>query len=139
MFIILPLCVGQLIREDNQFLNVTYVYEYDNAGNITAVKRCNFTTGSSPTVLETETYTYSASGWGDLLTAYNGAQITYDAVGNPLTYNNGTAYSEKTSSFLNTSYNNENQINTPRLRFRCLGAVLYFDFNSRLFCLTVFT
>ena len=84
--------LGQLIREDNQYLNATYLYEYDNAGNITAVKRCNYTTGSSTTVLETETYTYSASGWGDLLTAYNGAQITYDAVGNPLIYNNGTAY-----------------------------------------------
>ena len=84
--------LGQLIREDNQFLNVTYVYEYDNAGNITAVKKCNYTLGSYVTVIETKTYTYSASGWGDLLTAYNGAQITYDAVGNPLTYNNGTAY-----------------------------------------------
>ena len=27
--------IGQLVREDNTFLNETYVYEYDNAGNIT--------------------------------------------------------------------------------------------------------
>ena len=90
--VILPLCIVQLIREDNQFLNVTYLYEYDNAGNITAVKTCNYTTGSNPTVISTNTYTYSGGAWGDLLTAYNGASITYDGIGNPLIYNNGKAY-----------------------------------------------
>jgi hypothetical protein len=50
---------------------------------------------------------------------------------------------KKISRILNTSYNNENQINTPRLRFRCLGAVLYFAFLTAVcfavFCLTAFT
>ena len=82
----------RLIREDNQYLGITYLYEYDNAGNITAVKICNYTTSSSPTVTETKHYTYSNSAWGDLLTAYNGNAITYDAIGNPLTYNNGKVY-----------------------------------------------
>ena len=30
--------------------------------------------------------------WKDRLTSYNGQTITYDAIGNPLTYNNGSAY-----------------------------------------------
>ncbi len=30
------------------------------------------------------TYTYGDSAWGDLLTAYDGSAITYDAIGNPL-------------------------------------------------------
>ena len=29
-----PFDLGQLTREDNGLLNVTYVYTYDNAGNI---------------------------------------------------------------------------------------------------------
>ena len=30
--------------------------------------------------------------WKDRLTSYNGSTITYDSIGNPLTYNNGSAY-----------------------------------------------
>ena len=36
--------------------------------------------------------TYGDSDWGDLLTAYNGEGITYDANGNPLSYYNGKRY-----------------------------------------------
>ena len=35
---------------------------------------------------------YAADSWKDRLTSYNGQTITYDAIGNPLTYNNGSAY-----------------------------------------------
>ena len=34
----------------------------------------------------TDTYEYTDSDWKDLLTSYNGTAITYDAVGNPLSY-----------------------------------------------------
>ena len=37
-------------------------------------------------LLSTDTYTYSSSVWGDLLTSYNNQPITYDANGNPLSY-----------------------------------------------------
>ena len=37
-----------------------------------------------------KTYTYADTlGWGDLLTQYNGQTITYDEIGNPLTYRDG--------------------------------------------------
>ena len=34
----------------------------------------------------TTSYTYGDAEWGDLLTAYNGEEITYDGIGNPLSY-----------------------------------------------------
>lgn len=41
----------------------------------------------------THTYSYDDADWADLLTAYDGHSLTYDAIGNPLTYYNGSSYS----------------------------------------------
>ncbi len=38
-------------------------------------------------------YGYSSDGWGDKLKSFNGQAITYDSIGNPLTYYNGSSYS----------------------------------------------
>ena len=86
--------LGQLIREDNSVRNQTYVYTYDNAGNILSKKTYALTAaGSTPTSpTSTNTYGYGNANWGDLLTSFNGNAITYDAIGNPLSYNNGTSY-----------------------------------------------
>ena len=62
-------------------------YIYDKGGNITEVR--HFTNGVYG---ETDTYTYGDSNWKDLLTAYNGNTITYDEIGNPLTYYNGMQF-----------------------------------------------
>jgi YD repeat-containing protein len=35
---------------------------------------------------------YTDTGWLDRLTSYNGATISYDDIGNPINYNNGSAY-----------------------------------------------
>ena len=51
-----------------------------------------YTLGTPNDLLETNSYTYGNSNWKDQLTAYNGQSITYDQIGNPLTYNNGTAW-----------------------------------------------
>ena len=83
----------QLTREDNSVLGKTYVYTYDNAGNITSKKVYAYTTGTLGTPTETKTYGYTDSDWGDLLTSYDGVNITYDAIGNPLSYYNGSQYS----------------------------------------------
>ena len=83
--------LNQLIREDNVWLNKTIAYTYDKGGNILAVNEYDYTTGSldglTPTT--TNSYTYSDTNWKDKLTAYNGNTITYDAIGNPLSYYNG--------------------------------------------------
>lgn len=66
----------------------TWTYTYDRGGNILSKKRYAFTESTLGAILETVTYTYGDSDWKDLLTAYNGTAITYDAIGNPL--NDGT-------------------------------------------------
>ncbi|MBE6880614.1 MAG: RHS repeat-associated core domain-containing protein [Ruminococcaceae bacterium] len=83
--------LGQLIREDNPYTSKTYVYAYDKGGNITSVKTYAYTTSSTlGTPTSTITYTYGDSAWKDKLTSYNGTAITYDSIGNPLSYRNGT-------------------------------------------------
>ena len=37
-----------------------------------------------------DVYTYGDANWKDKLTAYDGKPITYDAIGNPLTYDGYT-------------------------------------------------
>lgn len=56
----------------------TYTYTYDSAGNILTANG--------------HTYIYGDSGWKDLLTAYDGETISYDAIGNPYSYYNGTRW-----------------------------------------------
>ena len=78
--------LGQLIREDNRAHGATYTWTYDNAGNILNSKTYAYTIGTLGTVQRTVSYDYSSSSWGDLLTSYWGNSITYDGVGNPLTW-----------------------------------------------------
>lgn len=59
-----------------------YTYEYDTYGNIREAVE-NGTT---------HTYTYGDADWVDLLTAYDGESITYDQIGNPTSYYNGTRW-----------------------------------------------
>ena len=86
--------LGQLTREDNTSKNRTYVYTYDNAGNILTKKTYALTAANSTpsTLYSTYNYVYGDSDWGDLLTSYRGTTITYDSIGNPLSYYNGNSY-----------------------------------------------
>ena len=71
----------------------TWVYNYDNAGNITSRLVCELTPENEEAIdYNGNSYTYSSSEWGDLLVKFNNSPITYDAIGNPLSYNNGRAY-----------------------------------------------
>lgn len=82
--------LNQLIREDNVELNKTITYTYDQGGNITAKTEYPYTTGELGTGTSTINYSYTNTNWKDQLTSYNGQAITYDAIGNPLTYNGNT-------------------------------------------------
>ncbi|MBQ6116068.1 MAG: RHS repeat-associated core domain-containing protein, partial [Oscillospiraceae bacterium] len=74
---------SQLTRENNQAANKTWVYAYDNGGNITSKTEYAYTTATNPSSpTSTKTYTYGDTSWKDLLTGYDGATLTYDAVGN---------------------------------------------------------
>ncbi len=84
--------LNQLIREDNAYLNKSVVYTYDAGGNLTAKKEYAYTTGALGAVTKTTAYTYGDANWKDKLTAYDGKAITYDQIGNPLTYNGNTLH-----------------------------------------------
>ena len=75
--------LGQLTRVDDGLENATWLYTYDQGGNILTKKK--FARGvTSGTPAETKTFSYANANWRDQLTAVNGAAITYDAIGNPL-------------------------------------------------------
>ena len=80
--------LNQLIRADDLAKNRTEVYTYDNGGNILSTTVYPLTWGSlsGVTATDTTTYTYGDSNWKDKLTSYGDTPITYDAIGNPLTY-----------------------------------------------------
>ncbi len=83
--------LGRLTREDNAAANRSYLYTYDRDGNILSKKVYGFTTTTgtpTTTLYYTYNYTYGNSDWGDQLTTYRGYNITYDSVGNPLTFFN---------------------------------------------------
>ena len=81
--------LNQLVRENDQKANRTYVYTYSN-GNITSKKEYAYTTGDLGSLQDTITWNYADSTWGDLLTQWNNKSITYDEIGNPITYGNYT-------------------------------------------------
>ena len=103
--------LGQLTREVNQLTKEQYNYTYDKAGNITRISTTELTTNHNGDILlqsigdvaeplaapnlphiVNKNYTYTNSVWGDLLTSYDGVTITYDEIGNPLSYYNGSSY-----------------------------------------------
>uniref|UniRef100_UPI0025C34774 DNRLRE domain-containing protein n=1 Tax=Clostridium sp. UBA4548 TaxID=1946361 RepID=UPI0025C34774 len=84
--------LNELIREDNKVTNKTITYSYDIGGNITSKIEYPYTTANPITVAATSTinYGYTDTNWKDKLTSYNGKAITYDEIGNPLTYDGYT-------------------------------------------------
>ena len=73
--------LGQLIAYTDADGN-GYAYTYQNGNILTATK-------NSETY---HTYAYADTGWSDLLTAFDGGAITYDNIGNPLTYHDGKTF-----------------------------------------------
>ena len=61
-----------------------HTYSYDSGGNLTTRRYIDYY-HSHEGYQTLGSYTYGDSQWKDLLTAYNGTPITYDAIGNPLT------------------------------------------------------
>lgn len=83
---------GQLIVEVNTFEGSLYSYTYDVGGNLTsknihgnATYDENEKTFELGPATETIPFTYD-SVWKDKLVSYNGKQINYDGIGNPLNY-----------------------------------------------------
>lgn len=90
---------NQLVVDVDYSAGCTRVYVYDTYDNIRSKAELDGTGYTSylsaytaMTPANTDTYTYGDSTWLDLLTAYNGNSITYDASGTPLTYYNGMTF-----------------------------------------------
>jgi YD repeat-containing protein len=64
-------------------LEKTIKYSYDDGGNI--LKKEEYT-GDSTIPSKTNDYTYGDANWNDKITAFDGKEITYGEIGNPLTY-----------------------------------------------------
>ena len=78
--------LGQLTRESS-YTTLNYDrYAYDGAGNRVS-KNTYYWSG---TLKSGETYGYTNSTWGDLLTNYDGTTISYDASGNPTNWKNAS-------------------------------------------------
>ncbi len=99
-------------------------YTYDVRGNILTKKEYAVTVADDGT----KTYTLKENGastfgydtvWADKLTSFNGQTITYDEVGNPLTYRGNTLtwnFGRRLASFGNISYTyNEDGIRTKKM------------------------
>ncbi len=109
--------LGQLETETKD--GKTTKFEYDNYGNITA-KAKGVIDEDGEFVEESKiTYEYGNNVWKDLLTAYNGQSITYDAQGNPISYLGHTLTWEKgrqlKSYDSNTYTYNANGIRTSKI------------------------
>ena len=89
--------MNQLVSVDDKLNGKVYNYTYDAGGNLISetVTDSNGTTSNA--------YEYNNSNWGDVLTSYNGQNITYDEIGNPLTYRDGMSMTWKTADSLQHS------------------------------------
>ena len=72
------------------------MWEYDDAGNILSRTEYVYTTeeldAAVDIAVDTVYYGYGNANWGDLLMSYDGHDIEYDAIGNPLSYYNGSRW-----------------------------------------------
>lgn len=120
--------LNQLTRENNRDIAVagdanfsngkSITYTYDAGGNITGKKEYAYITGTLGSPVNTYTYTYGDANWKDKLTAYNGKAITYDAMGNPKSYD-GWAFEwtgSRLESLKKTGSNNYYFYNDERIR-----------------------
>ena len=83
--------LGQLVSEKNVDLGQKIDYTYDSGGNITQKKIYAYANGTVGALQKTINYTYD-SAWKDKLISYDGDSITYDAIGNPLTYRDDMSF-----------------------------------------------
>ena len=96
--------MNQLVSVDDKLNGKVYNYTYDVGGNLISetVTDSNGTTSNA--------YEYNNSNWGDVLTSYNGQNITYDEIGNPLTYRDGMSMTWKNGRQLATLTNGDTSI-----------------------------
>ena len=88
---------GKVIRENNQIVNKTFLYEYDNKGNLRSRYETGYATGEPVYTDEDVPYSYDYNSDGYLTAVNNnltGEDVVvignYDSFGNPHLYNGNT-------------------------------------------------
>ena len=77
---------GQLIRENNEGLDKTILYCYNDIGNIVSAETFGYTTGAvTPGTGTIQNYTYDTT-YPDRLKSFNGKGITYNSLHCPINY-----------------------------------------------------
>ena len=97
---------NELICEKDYDSNIEIDYTYNSAGNVLSKVIKNMNNNS---IISTDTFTYSNSNWEDQLSSYNNNSITYDSIGNMLTYKNDV-YTWKNGNELSTFTNSNNNL-----------------------------
>lgn len=100
---------GTLIEVYQKWRDTVYTYDYDDRGNILSTKEYYCTNGENKYLRTMSGGTYDYN-WKDLLTSYDGSVITYDEIGNPLTYRDSMTMSwegRRLSSINNGAINYE--------------------------------
>lgn len=80
--------LGQLVYDMDYDNNVLKQYSYDEGGNLLFENKSIIANGR-PVSSTAKQYAYGDANWKDKLTSYDGQTITYDAIGNPLSYRDG--------------------------------------------------
>jgi len=101
----------QLVREDNRPLNWSKEYIYDAFGNICEQTTYAFAAETLGTPISMVAYEYNNNSWTDQLTSYNNVSITYDVMGNPLTYYDGSVFTWENGRHLKTLQKDNAMIN----------------------------
>ncbi len=81
--------LNRLTREDNKKSGKTYLFDYDNNGNIISRRTTAFTLKSDIEECAFTAYEYGYN--GDRLVSYNGESFAYNSIGNPTVYRGKTA------------------------------------------------
>ena len=141
--------LNQLTAEINYRNSTVTQYEYDSGGNITR-KKNYVTSGNSSYLVSTDTYVYVPdavananshfnSAWNDQLFSYNGTEIIYDDLGNPLHYRDGMEFEWTRGRLLDTVTVNNTEIqmyyDSNGLRTQKGDIYYYYDSESKLIAL----
>ena len=124
--------LNRLVRENNKALNKTYVFLYDNKGNILERKEYQFTLKRDEYLEESSSdnaeYVYS----NGKLVSYNGETIVYDVLGNPTSYRGNTLswrFGKRLMSYGSNTFNYD----AEGKRTQKNGVKFVYDTEGRLF------
>lgn len=78
---------NELIKEKDYVSNIEIDYTYDNNGNMTVRTKKDLTTNNT---IVTYNYSYNNTNWEDQLTSFDNNMLSYDDLGNLISYKNNT-------------------------------------------------